>query len=267
MIRSSSPVDASKPVIVVDIGNTTIGIGTWQAGNLRTPLSVPTGDTSAFEEAYAQHAATCPKGRPAATIIAAVVPEALNWVREFAERTTEREALVVGENLPLPMDVSVEDARAVGVDRVCTAAVVFDRLKTGCTVVMFGTAVTVDLIDDEGSLLGGAILPGLRMQLRALHEHTAALPEVRPGVPEKPYGRNTTEAIQTGVCRGIAGAVRGIVEGYATSLNRWPQVVATGGDAEFMAPLCDFIDTLVAHLTLRGVGLAYGKHLAAKGVW
>ena len=114
-------------------------------------------------------------------------------------------------------------------------------------------------------MLGGAILPGIGLQMRALHEYTAALPLVKPGVPELPYGTNTVEAIQTGVCRGIAGAVRNITEGYATHLNRWPQLVATGGDAELMMPLCDFVDTWVTDLTLRGIGLAYSNHLAALG--
>jgi pantothenate kinase type III len=91
------------------------------------------------------------------------------------------------------------------------------------------------------------------------------LPQASPGFPELPYGRNTIEAIQTGVCRGLAGAVRGIVEGYATHLHRWPQVVATGGDSALMTPHCDFIDTWVSDLTLRGIGLAYDKHLAALG--
>jgi type III pantothenate kinase len=163
------------------------------------------------------------------------------------------------------MDVGVKDKRAIGVDRVCEAAAAYDKLQTGCTVVSFGTAVTVDLVDDDGTLLGGAILPGLRMQLRALHENTAALPEVQPGIPELPYGRDTTEAIQNGVCRGLTGAVRGLVEAYATHLNRWPHVVATGGDVAFLAPHCDFLDTIVSDLTLRGIGLAYDKHLAEQG--
>ena len=56
-----------------------------------------------------------------------------------------------------------------------------------------------------------------------------------------------------------------LVEGYAASLNRWPQVIATGGDLKLIAPHCDFLDTLVEHLTLRGIGLAYTKHLEAAG--
>ena len=114
--------------------------------------------------------------------------------------------------------------------------------------------------------LGGAILPGLAMQLRALREETAVLPEVEPGIPDFPYGRSTKEAIQVGVCRGMAGAVRGLVEAYASTLNRWPHVVATGGDLSLIAPQCDFLDTLVDHLVLRGIGLAYAKHLEAMGV-
>jgi type III pantothenate kinase len=252
--------------VVLDIGNTNIGIGTWERESLKTPISVPTNDHAAFVAAWEGHASACPKGRPAATIISSVVPEALECVREFINEKTAKDALIVGDSIPLPLDVEVDDERAVGVDRVCAAAAAYDRLRNACTIISFGTAITVDLVDDEGSFLGGAILPGMKMQFLSLHEHTAALPEVAPGIPETPYGKNTREAIQTGVCRGIAGAVRGIVEGYATALNRWPQTVATGGDAEFLAEHCDYIDTLVSHLALRGVGVAYRKHLAAMGV-
>ncbi len=259
------PPDPDAPIIVIDIGNTTTSVAMWHSGTLKTPLTGATEDPVPFEEAYAAHLDASPLGRPAATVISSVVPEALERIRVYVLARLEQEALVVGETIPLPMDVAVLDKRAIGVDRVCQAAAAYDRLQTGCTVVSFGTAVTVDLVDDDGTLLGGAILPGLRMQLQALHEHTAALPDVNPGFPELPYGRNTIEAIQNGVCRGLAGAVRGLVEAYATHLNRWPHVVASGGDAAFLAPHCDFLDTIVSDLTLRGVGLAYDKHLAEMG--
>ena len=264
MIRRA-PIDPEGPIIVIDIGNTTTSVATWHGGALKTPLTEATEDSRAFEEAYAAHARASPLGRPAATVISSVVPEALERIRVFVLAQQEREALIVGETIPLPMDVGVKDKRAIGVDRVCEAAAAYDKIQAGCTVVSFGTAVTVDLVDDDGILLGGAILPGLRMQLKALHENTAVLPEVIPGFPELPYGRNTTEAIQNGVCRGLAGAVRGLVEAYATHLNRWPQVVATGGDVAFLAPHCDYLDTIVSNLTLLGVGLAYDRHLAEQG--
>lgn len=259
------PYDPDAPVVVVDIGNTHTSIATWKLGQLLTPLSCTTGDQAAFDENFAAHVNAIANKRPAATVISSVVPDALASLHGRIERLMQKPALVVGDTLPLPLDVNVDDRKAIGVDRVCAAAAAYDRLQTGCTVIDFGTAVTVDLVDDDGILVGGAILPGLKMQIRALHEFTAQLPMVDYDFPPLPYGRNTKEAIQTGVCRGLAGAVRGLVESYATALNRWPQVVATGGDASFMAPHCDFIDTLASNLVLRGIGLAYSNHLRDVG--
>jgi type III pantothenate kinase len=257
--------DPEAPILVIDIGNTTTSVATWQEDQLKTPLSVETGNESAFDEVFTAHAEAMGPSGPAAVVVASVVPSALEMIRKYVEERTGQNALVIGVTIPLPMDVAVEDTKAIGVDRVCAAAAVYDKLETACIIVDFGSAVTVDLVNDEGTLLGGAILPGLEMQLRALHEYTAVLPEVPAEVPESPYGRNTVEAMQTGVCRGLAGAVRGLVEGYATALNRWPQVIATGGDLATLAPHCDFLDTPVKDLTLRGVALAFTKHLAAMG--
>ena len=253
-------------IIVIDIGNTHTTLACWHEEELKTPLSVPTDDQPAFEEAFTAHCQAIPGGKPAATAIASVVPTAKEHISGFLRRDLDREPLVIGDAIPLPMDLGVTDKRAIGVDRVCAAFAAYDRLRDACTIIDFGTAVTVDLVDDEGTLVGGAILPGLRMQLQALHKHTATLPgDVTPEFTKLPYGRNTIEAMQTGVCRGVAGAVRALVEAYAAALNRWPQVVATGGDLPIMGPHCDFLDTQVRNLTLRGIGLAYTRYLAARG--
>ncbi|MGD2110911.1 MAG: type III pantothenate kinase [Phycisphaerae bacterium] len=257
--------DAESAAIVVDIGNTTTSIATWQKGELKTPLNAPTPDRVAVAKAVEAHAAALPGRRPRAVVVGSVVPEALQHFAEYIGRTFDQNALIVGETIGLPIEVQVKDAKALGADRACAAAAAYDKLQAGCTIVDFGSATTVDLVDDQGVLLGGAILPGASMQLAALNEHTAALPRVQAGFPASPYGRDTEEAMQIGVCRGLAGAVRGLVESYASHLNRWPQVVATGGDLALLAPHCDFLDTLVEHLTLRGVGLALTIHLEGMG--
>ncbi len=265
MIYRVPDFDPEAPAVIVDVGNTTTAVATWHEDQIKSPLSVPTSDDSALCGAFTAHLDGMPKREPAAVVVGSVVPTALERIRAYVGETLDREALVVGDTIALPIDVGVTDAKAIGTDRVCAAAAAYDTLQSACIVIDFGSAVTVDLVNDEGTLLGGAILPGIRMQLRALHEYTAALPEVQPASPEHTYGRDTTEAMQVGVCRGIAGAARGLIEGYAKWLNRWPQVVATGGDLTFVAPLCDFLDTQVQHLTLRGIGLAYSKHLEALG--
>lgn len=257
--------DPTAPIVVVDIGNTTIGVATWHQSRVLSVVANPTTDQTGFEAAFAAHRESAPRGRLAAAVISSVVPEALERVRGFLADALGQEPLVVGDTIPFPMDLALSDKHSVGADRVCQAAAAYDRIQRGCTVISFGTAVTVDLVDDDGAFVGGAILPGLAMQFRALHEFTAKLPRVTPEFPELPYGRNTIEAIQTGVCRGLTGSVRAIVEAYATHLNRWPQVVATGGDAALLAPHCDFLDNVVADLALRGIGLAYDKHLSEMG--
>ena len=266
MIAARKDDSPDAPVVVVDIGNTSVDVATWSADEVNTPLTVPTDDRSGIEGALAAHFDALPRGKPVAAVIGSVVPTALDHIGRWVRERLDCDPLVIGDAIPLPMDVDVTDKRAIGVDRVCAAFAAYDKLQAACTVVDFGTAVTVDLVDPEGTLLGGAILPGPEIQLRALHQHTAVLPaEVVPAFPELLYGRNTVEAMQTGVCRGLAGAVRALVEGYAVSLGHWPQVVATGGGLSLMAPHCDFLDTQVNHLTLRGIGRAYTTYLAARG--
>lgn len=264
MIPKLPTYDPEAPFMVLDVGNTSLSLARWQQGQVSAQAVVPAQDAAAFEEAFDALAATFPKNRPAAVVACSVAPARLDHVRSIVSARLERDLLVVGEKVPFPLDVARSVESTVGVDRVCAAAAAYDRLQAPCCVVDFGTAVTVDLVDEEGTFVGGAILPGLRLQLRALAEFTAQLPAVEPGIPETLYGRDTTEAIQTGVVRGLAGAVRELIEGYATKLQHWPQVVATGGDLVFMAPLCPVLDSLVPDLTLRGVGLAHARQLAGK---
>lgn len=266
MLKLPPLIDPDAPMIVLDIGNTSIHLGTWADSRIQAATSVPSDDQAAFDQAFAAHAELMPGRRPPAVAIASVAPPTLARIQTILEVRLGQQMLVIGDTIPLPLNVSVRDKRAVGVDRVCAAAAAFEKLQGSCVVVDFGTAVTIDLVDDDGVFLGGAIMPGVNLQLKALHEHTAQLPIVQPGIPPQAFGRDTMEAIQVGVCRGIAGAVRGIVESYATERNQWPFVVATGGDLPLLMPLCDFIDKAVENLTLAGVGLAYSKYLAESGV-
>lgn len=261
MIDRLSDFDPLAPAVIIDVGNTTVEIAAWHEGDVKDRVSIKTGDQQAFAQALTMRLDAMPGNQIPAVVVGSVVPQALDQIINHVEKTLDRLVLVIGRNVALPIDVDVIDTKAVGIDRICAAAAAFDTIQAACTIIDFGTAVTVDLVNDEGILLGGAILPGVSLQLQSLHERTAALPMVTPAKPEQPYGRDTVEAIRVGVCSGLAGTVRGLVERYAGALNRWPQVVATGGDLELMMPLCDFLDKCVEDLTLRGIGIAYCKHM------
>jgi len=261
MQKNNADRPGSSPLIVIDVGNTSTALGMWDNMRVMGAVQIPTLDEERFTGVFQDLSAGFPGGVPAAVAIASVVPDVLRTIRSFLRRIEGLKVAVIGQDTDLPIPVAVLAPERVGVDRVCAAAAAYERIGQVCTVIDFGTAVTVDLVDDSGTFLGGAILPGAGLQARALADGTAALPQVCPSPPEHAVGRDTEEAIRSGIHYGLAGAVRGIVEQYATQLNQWPQVVATGGELAQLLELCDFIDTPVSDLTLLGVGLAYVKHL------
>lgn len=175
--------------------------------------------------------------------------------------TLEEPVAVVGEDIPLPLPTSLSEPEAIGVDRLCCAAAAFGRLQQACVVVDVGTAITIDCVSEDGEFLGGAILPGMRMQARALHSGTAQLPEVELTSPTWVFGRNTQEAILSGIVNGVRGAVRERVEAYATELRKWPLVICTGGDAELLGDDEGRVQATVEGLCLLGVARAFYQSL------
>jgi type III pantothenate kinase len=138
-------------------------------------------------------------------------------------------------------------------------------------VVDAGSAITVDFVDGEGTFQGGAIAPGARMMLRALHQQTAALPAVEFAAPEgagdssgddfQPFGRNTPQAMLNGVFFGARGLVRQLAERYAEKYEAYPTIIATGGDAKVLFEGDDLVERIVPELTLRGVAHAFDAWL------
>lgn len=249
------------PVVVVDIGNSSTAIGTWSDHKIEGSQSFGRDETGRLEDALRALSGESPEGFLSAVVLVSVVPDALNHLCEWVEKELNLDPLVVGRQIPLPLKTAMRDPSTVGVDRICCAAAAHERKKEACVVVDFGTAITVDAVDDGGSFMGGAILPGLRMQAAALHERTAALPEVVPEWPDEIIGGDTRQAIRSGICYGTAGAVRSVVEAFASHLGRWPPAVATGGDAALIAKECNIFDVIVPDLCLIGAGLAYDKQI------
>jgi type III pantothenate kinase len=163
---------------------------------------------------------------------------------------------VVGRDIPVPIPLDMDEPETVGIDRICAAAAAYTRTRAACVVVDFGTAATVNAVADNGVFIGGAILPGLGLAARSLNEHTAALPLVDMAGPVLPLGRDTQQAIRTGIVTGLRGAVRELVESMAESFGKWPKLLFTGGDSAQMGEVCDFVDAVVPDLGLLGVDLA-----------
>jgi type III pantothenate kinase len=254
--RRIEPADA---LLVLDVGNTRIGMAVADDDGLHHVRRVPVAESGtwapALEELWNQTRGAARR----AVVVGSVNPPAAAQVSRLIESICGVEPLFVRDDLPLPLPMDVDNAEEVGVDRACSAAAAYEVLQSACTVASFGTATTIDCVSPDGHFLGGAILPGLELCFAALHNGTQQLPHVHAEQPNGPFGRNTHDAIVNGVMYGAIGALREIVERYATELHEWPQLVITGGDAAALKPLTDFVDSLVPDLCLMGIALAYRK--------
>ncbi len=250
-------------VLACDVGNSAVHFAHVQGDNVTEPQVVPIGELSRLGDALAELWRTMPA--PRKIVAGSVNPSALKALEAAASEATGQAVLVIGRDLPMPMETDIENPGAVGVDRICAALAAYDRLGHACVVADFGTAVTIDCVSEDGVFLGGAILPGLNMSADCLHKATAQLPRVELRRPTWVFGRNTNEAILTGIMASARGALRELVENYATELGHWPLVILTGGDASLVCERpadSELVQAVVPDLVIRGVAMAYYNTLA-----
>ena len=162
----------------------------------------------------------------------------------------------------LPIATAVPTPAQVGIDRLLNAIASNRHRQTdqATIIVDSGTATTIDLVSDQGIFQGGAILPGLALSARALHEYTALLPLIPlEALPQHcpPLGRATEPAICSGLLWGHVGAIRELTSHYLAASPNGAELILTGGAADLLhAHFPEF--TLRKHLALEGLAI-YGS--------
>ena len=162
------------------------------------------------------------------------------------------------------MGMWVDEPDKVGTDRVVAAAAAYSVVEDAVVIADFGTALTIDLVDERGNFLGGVICPGFEISSRALNENTAQLPKTKVTRPKEPYGKNTIDAINCGLYYSAMATLQEVIRRYAEKIGKWPQTVLTGSAAEIIKDDCDFIDSYVPNLVVKGIVLAYKKYIEEK---
>jgi type III pantothenate kinase len=248
-------------LLVLSIGNSRTAVGVFSGGNLEYVTRISNDDRAQWAGKFGEAWARLADKDGAAVAAASVNPPLIEPVEHVIAQVTGGERVQwVGRELNLPIKVKTESPAETGVDRVLNIAAAYEQMGKACVVVDAGTAITVDVCNDAGEFLGGAISPGAAMMLDALHDHTAKLPRVSLEVPSGAYGTNTESAILHGVYHGVRGMVKELVENYATQLGTWPDLIATGGDASKLFEGWELVHAVAPDLTLYGVALAYAEH-------
>jgi type III pantothenate kinase len=249
-------------LLTVDIGNTNITLGLYQAETLGPRWRLATSHERMPDEYGLQfvgllnHAEFSPANL-SGICLASVVPPLTGKVVEACRVYLGQDPLVVETGVKTGVRIRYEDPRAVGADRIVDAAAV-QRLYGGpACVVDFGTATTFDAINTDGDYLGGAIAPGISIAAEALFLHTAKLPRVDLQRPPAAIGRNTVHAMQSGLFFGYVALVEGMVKRFRDELGPKMKVIATGGLAEVVARETPAIEIIAPWLTLDGLRIVW----------
>lgn len=246
-------------LVGVAIGNTRTRVGLCRGRDVADAVSLVNTDVAAIVKAIVE-VGTPLHGAP--VVIAAVNPAVAGAIEQGLDGAEVERVYRFGRDLPIPIRSALDDASSVGQDRLLNAIAAHRVAGQACAVIDAGTAVTVDFVDGEGTFQGGVIAPGLRMMLGAMHAGTAALPLIEfepPDTSRGPFGKDTRHAMLLGVQEAVQGLVRVAVERFAEAYEAYPQVIATGGDAEVLFREDGLVEHIVPDLQLMGIAEACMK--------
>jgi type III pantothenate kinase len=251
-------------LVAVDVGNTNIHLGVWYENEWRYNWRARTVHDKMPDE-YAALMRNFLRDRDLTfdvighVVIASVVPPLTSAFVELARRYIGVEPLVVSARINTGIKVDVDHPDLVGADRIVNSAAVHQLFGGPAIVIDFGTATTFDVVAANGDYIGGSIAPGIGISMDALVGRTAQLYKVKLEPPDNPIGRNTSEAIQSGLFWGYVGLVEGLVARLRSALPPQPpvKIIATGGLAPLFRQHTAVIEQIAPYLTLDGMRLIY----------
>jgi len=194
------------------------------------------------------------------TILSSVVPQLTGALAEMVKQRTGYPPLIVSAQIDTGIHINTEQPQRVGSDLIADAVAAYDRFRSNCIVVDFGTATTFNAVRTPGEMVGVAIAAGLHTTADALVGRTAQLPQIELVPPASVLGRNTIQAMQAGLVLGHLAMVEGLVGRMRRELGGEAQVIATGGLAAVLGPHTDCFDAIDPWLTLDGLRLIAARN-------
>lgn len=249
-------------LLAVDVGNTNVVLGLVEGEEIQLVQRLSTDrNATGYEYALRVRDTLALKGADSkgisGAIISSVVPPATAALREAVRLLTGLEPIVVRPGIRTDLPILTDNPAAVGADRVVDAVAARAHYPLPLIVLDMGTANTVSVLNESGSFLGGVIMPGLRLSMDALTRATSLLPQVSLDTPRSVIGKNTADSLRSGLLLGCASTLDGIFERIESELGRSCTVVATGGMAGAVIPLCRHKITHDPDLLLRGLAILY----------
>ena len=243
-------------ILTIDVGNTNVTCALFKGARISKKWRISTADCVSAAAIVKSLRAKAGKRAIDGVCIASVVPRLDRLFGRACKRAFGIAPLFATCNT-IPMRIKNYDRAQLGADRLVAAYAAYQRYQKPVIVIDAGTAITIDLVNARGEFAGGAIVPGLATAAASLHATTAKLPLVKPHATMRTIGRNTREAINSGVVRGYAGLVDSLVRSIAKQSRGKPLVIATGGDAIILRRACRTIRCVDLDLIHNGLQLLW----------
>ena len=197
-------------------------------------------------------------------IIASVVPPVFNSVRTGIVKVIGKAPMVVGPGIKTGLNILMDTPSQVGSDRIVVAVAALAEFEPPLTILDLGTATTIEVVGKGNTYLGGCIIPGVRVSLNALTAKTSQLPGIQMDKPGRVIGKNTVDCMRSGIMYGSAAMIDGMLERVERELGCKTTVIATGGMAQFIIPLCQREIKVDRDLLLKGLSIIYKKNIREK---
>jgi len=245
-------------LLVIDAGNTNIVFAVHDGGAWRGTWRLATSAQRTSDEyGVWLDALLAREGISAAdverAVIGTVVPAALYHLRRLCREWFGVEPIVARAALDWGFEIKIDNPEEVGADRLLNALAAHQKYQGPLVVVDFGTATTFDVVDEDGSYMGGVICPGINLSIEALHQAAARLPRIGIGRPQSVIGKSTIPAMRSGIYWGYVGLIEGLLVRIEAEFEKSLKAIATGGLAPLFAEGTTKLSVIDADLTLDGL--------------
>ncbi len=260
-------------ILAIDIGNTNIVIGCIERKGKDDDIlfearlatdHVNTSDQYSIELMNVLQLYKVDPDKIDGTIISSVVPPVYNAIRSAVIKVTGKTPLVVGPGIKTGLNIRMDDPTQVGADLIVAAVAALKEYAAPMIIVDMGTAITLSVIGENNTFLGGCIFPGVRVSMDALTSRAAQLPGISLDKPKQVIGKNSIDSMRSGIMYGTAAMIDGIVERMEEEAGHSFHLLATGGIAPHIIPLCKREFQHDKNLLLKGLAILYRNNTKDK---
>ena len=249
-------------LLVIDIGNTNLTLGVFDRNKivhswrLSTQITRTEDEYGIFITNLLMQNNLIDKIKNA--VICSVVVQLTERIETALEKYLHINSLTVTHKIKTNIILKTDNISQIGADRICNAAAVAKLYDIPAIVVDFGTATTFDIVNQNNEFIGGIITAGMKLQAEALGSKTSKLPKLNIEKSTNVIGHNTIDAMLSGIVRGHAAMIEGLIGECEKELGSKAVIIATGGYSSIISQYLNRkFDYINPDLTLIGAKVLF----------